>query len=193
LERGKSGIEVLKVPRGGKYVGSVEFHGKAVRFSGDSGMAVRYYDGIGKEMWSVDLCCDTGGSDDRIYTSEDGEIVVVTDTGEGGECISGEDLFAAPSGCVGLRVFTSDGKEIYRELHGGFPMISPKGRFIVFTTPQGWRLLNTAGKKAEMLPKVSKSAPMTPTDDGVVPYSWSPGKPGYRYTVGKGLKKTRDR
>jgi len=157
-----------------------------------------YYDASGRELWSTDICCSSGGQmEQRIQISEDGSVVAILDTGAGETCEYGERGYPAPPGCVGLRIFTGEGREIYRARQADEVSVSPRGKYVIYAT-NGYKdifQLHVASGKAEKLPKPEGTRlSRVASDDGVVMYGMRKkiGPPIYRYVPGKGLEKVRD-
>jgi len=159
---------------------------------------LRYYDVHGRELWHAQICC--ARTDDiwnQVVMAEDGSVVAVVDANAGSPCDMGEDGFAAPSGCVGLRVYTGGGEEVLRIRNGQWPLVSPRGRCVSYWDGAAYQLLNTQSRKHIKLPANSASDPRRVDDDGTVDYfndDWDPpGRPRPRFVPGKGLERLPDR
>jgi len=193
-------IDRLLVPKMPKYVVSVERVRPDMDNSPDWPYQVaRILDATGREMWRVEMCCDNGRfAEDRVARSEDGSVIAVLDVEEGKrECSAGERLYPAPPGCVGLRIFTAEGKEILREPKGKYPHLSPRGLSVVFHDGERNWLLNVKSQKREPLPRDVGRSVHGVSDEGIVLYysdhGWNPpGAPRLRFVPGKGLEKLKD-
>jgi hypothetical protein len=161
-----------------------------------NGDMVRFLDAGGRELWRTTRCCG-GDARDNIIMAENGSVIAILDVGEGERCAIGEDLIPAPPGCVGLRIFTAEGKEILREPKGKYPHLSPRGLSVVFHDgEQNW-LLNVKSQKREPLPRDVGRSVHGVSDEGIVLYysdhGWNPpGAPRLRFVPGKGLEKLKD-
>jgi len=159
-----------------------------------NGDIVRFLDVSGRELWRATRCCG-GDARDNIVMAEDGSVVAVLDMGEGEGCAIGEGIYPAPKGCVGLRIFTAEGKEVFRVPRASEVELSPRGRFaLVDVKEKPTILVNLGSRKWVSLPRTPESgAPWAVEDSGVVNYykgaGWPPGVKGYRYIPGKGLEK----
>jgi len=147
---------------------------------------ITFLDDEGNKSWDLDLCCDVGGWY-RVHFSEDGSLLAVTDVGEGGTCVSGEDGYTAPPGCLGLRIMRPSGEVVYQEVHGSDPLLSPHGQYAAFRTPDGYRLLDVKRNQVEKIPAPPCGTASAVHDDGLVGFSYGPGCPGRVYVSGKGL------
>jgi len=178
IERGQADVVQLYMPKRGGYVAVVETVKRPPRFEGELPWALKYYGAEGRLLWTTDLCCvgDSGGT--RVLLSDDGGIVVITE----------EVAFDLPALCIRFRVMTADGREVYREVSGRDPRISPSGKFVVFRVTTGWCLLNTKTGKFYLMPLgPEQQYPMDPEETGEVPYSGRHRGPAYRFIPGKGL------
>ncbi len=189
-------IDYLLPTNDGRFVASLELTGNAG--PGQDVFVVRYLNSQGKEVWRAGLCCDIGGSRQRVVVSDDGSVVALIDAGEGGECLQGESTYPAPPGCVGLRIFTAEGREIFRTEQADEVNISPKGKYAIFVTGgyKEYYQLHVASGKAVRLPKPEGTRiGRIPNDDGVVWYGIRKkiGPPVYKYIPGKGLEKVKVR
>jgi hypothetical protein len=190
-------IQDLIVDTLGKHVAVVEdFWGRS---GGANAYLVRYYGLDGGELWSAPLCCDIGMDfERRVVMADDGSLVALLDAGEGEQCLSGEKTYPAPPGCVGLRIFTAEGKEILRVARASEVELSPRGRFALVRA-QGlptYLVDLQSGRKQELPRPAEGGVPWLVEDSGTVRYyrgaGWSPGVKGYRYVPGKGLEKLKD-
>jgi len=196
-------IVLLLPSRQADVLATIEYRGPSeMRRSPDNpGWVVRFFDKTGNERWRTFLCCDSGGSlENRVILSEDGSIIALLDAGEGQLCYAGERGYPAPPGCVGLRIFTAEGREILREPKGGGVMISPKGKYVLYwINDVGYFMVDTIRKKSHKLPAlpVDSDSAWAVDDNGDVNFyrhdgSVPPGSRKYKYRLGKGLEKVRD-
>ncbi len=182
-------VEQIKVSPNGRYVMAFEATEHAGTPSGPW-WTVRYYTATGRESWSAPLC--TGGPD--AVLAEDGSVVALLDVAEGQPCDLGEDQYPAPPGCVGLRIYTAEGEEVFRADTASEVQLSPRGGFaLVRSRSEPTYLVDLGRRKRHPLPRPREGgAPWEVDDAGVVDYyraaGWPPGTKGYRFVPGKGLE-----
>ena len=159
---------------------------------------VHYFNSEGVDVWQAPICCSLGiDIYQQAVMSDDGSLVALRDAAAGEICEVEKKGFTAPPGCVGLRIFTGEGREIYRARQADEVSVSPRGKYVIYAT-NGYKdifQLHVASGKAEKLPKPEGTRlSRVASDDGVVMYGMRKkiGPPIYRYVPGKGLEKVRD-
>jgi len=188
IEKGHGNIEAIHIPPARNLV-VVQEGGLPKRYVGDIRTIVRAYNLAGEELWNIRMCCDSGDSYDRVYISDGGEIVAITDAGEGEACPEGYGGSWAPAGCYGLRVFTAEGENILNEKHGLLPALSAHGSYIIFLSRDidRWKILETETGRIDVMPGYEYGTPTGPRENGLVPY-WDPNKRKYyEYRFGQGI------
>ena len=160
---------------------------------GGAAAVLRYFDAAGDLKWSADICCGNTLPEFLVRMADDGSVVTIKDRTEGDACEIGEDYERVAKGCVGLRVFTSEGVELMGVPKGDFPCISPHGRYVVFSDGSQYMLLNAATRKLVKLPDVRIRSPHGVADDGTVRYFSEdyepPELPRYTFHPVRGLER----
>ena len=152
-----------------------------------------YLDVEGKELWRAKMCCaKTGNFEALVKISEDGSVVAILDVSEGDACGIGDHDYLALSDCIGLRIYTAEGKEIHRARQADEVSVSSKGKYVIYTTEEFKHAyqFHVPSRKLIELPMEEGIWPgRGAADDGIVIYGARPGKPKYRHVPGKGLEK----
>jgi hypothetical protein len=160
---------------------------------------VRFYDATGTERWHAGVCCPISAFVDRwVVMAGNGTVVCILDVGEGERCAIGEDLIPAPPGCVGLRIFTAEGKLIHQATRAVEVSVSPRGKYVIYAVR--WESdvieayqVDVPSGRVYRIPVPSGEYPgLGARDDGIVHYGSKSGRSRHRFVPGKGLEKLKD-